>query len=441
MAVTCEVTAPDESAAPEPVLIAGRPQQRRQPRSLVVAVVGVAALLIVGALAFQSTGHLRHPGSGTATGPVTAPKWRLVGDIASSWRTLSGLGYEPGLFLACPATSTCYADNLEQGGAPGSYSEIEVTQDGGDTWKPSNLPVTLSGATPLSCAGADICATLGIDPSGNSSFLETTDGGTTWVALAGPAQFTSSVGLTVLGCATAQSCMAVASDPGGQSGTALAFVTNDGGTSWTDSSLPSDFVPGGLQCTSPESCAVSGYYQSPGGSSATAAGTVLYTSDDGATWTTATIPSDLGSLSSISCADSADCLASFFGGEGTSSEILASTDGGQSWSRAGAAGMPAAGVTGISCPTAAECWATGIADAAGGSAGSGTIEVRLGRGDQGIVASTADGGQTWHAQQMPQGVLVVLDVACPRTANCYAVAVQQAPSGRHGFYVLLAYGS
>ena len=46
------------------------------------------------------------------------------------------------------------------------------------------------------------------------------------------------------------------------------------------------------------------------------------------------VPPGLGPLGSVSCADSTDCVASFFGDDGSSSEILASTDGGQSWSEA-----------------------------------------------------------------------------------------------------------
>jgi photosystem II stability/assembly factor-like uncharacterized protein len=421
------------------IFIGGPAQERGRRRSLAGAAIGVAALLVVGALTLQSAGHSKQPGSRTAIGPVAAPKWRLVGDITSAWRTLS-LEYEPGLFLACPSTTACYADNLQEG-APGTYGEVEVTHDGGDTWQSSNLPVTLSGATPLACVDADTCATLGIDASGNATFVETTDGGATWHSVAGPSQLTSSMGVTVLACTTAESCVAIASDPAGQSGPALAFVTNDGGNTWTDANLPSDFVPGGLQCVSAGNCIVTGFYQSPEGSSTTPPGTVLYSSDDGATWATATLPSDLGPLSSISCADSADCVASFFGDDGSSSEILISTDGGLSWSQASASGLPAEGITGISCPTASECWEAGIADASGGSAGSGTIAVRVGLGAQGIVASTADGGQTWQSQQLPQRVLVVLDIACPSSTNCYAVAAQQSSTGSQASYVLLAYGS
>jgi photosystem II stability/assembly factor-like uncharacterized protein len=433
----------------EPIVL-GRHAPRGYRRPFVAAIAGVAAVLVVVAgLAVQSPGHSKLPGSsrttagsGATTGPVAAPKWRLVGDITPAWRTESGTGYEPGLFLACPTTTTCYADNLQQD-VPGTSSEIEVTHDGGNSWQQSNLPVTLSDATPLACVDAETCATLGIDPSGNATFLETSDGGATWASLAGPSQLASSIGVTVLACTTAESCVAVASDPADQSGAALAFVTNDGGATWSDSVLPTDFVPTGLQCVSGNLCVASGFSQSPDGSSTIPPGTVLYSSDDGATWAAASVPPGLGPLGRVSCVDSTDCVASFFGDDGSSSQILASTDGGQSWSEAAASGLPAAFVTGLSCPTAAECWAAGMVRVgSGGSDGSGgPIAVKLGPGAEGIVASSSDDGQTWQVQQLPQGVLVVLDITCPSDTSCYAVAIQTSTtSGAPASFVLLAYG-
>jgi photosystem II stability/assembly factor-like uncharacterized protein len=449
-----EITVSDESAIAwlEPVLTR-RHAQRGHGRPLVAAIAGVAAvLLVVVAFAVEPAGFSGQRSSTTATsgraalnGRVASPKWRLVGDITPSWRTVSGAGYEPGLFLACPTTTTCYADDLQQS-VPGTYGEIEVTHDGGNTWEPSNLPVTLSVATPLACVDADTCATLGIAESGNATFLETSDGGATWATFAGPSQLTSVGGpgggpadATILACTTAESCVAVAWDPSG----AAVFVTNDRGATWTDSSLPTDFVPSGLQCVSAELCVSSGFTQSPDGSSTSVPGTVLYSSDDGATWAAASVPPGIGPLGRVSCADPTDCVASFFGDDGSSSEVLASTDGGKSWSKAAASGFPAALITSLSCPTARACWAAGMVRAgSGGSDGSGRpIDVTFGPGAAGIVESSSDGGQTWQSQQLPQGVLMVLDITCPSDTSCYALALQTTSSGSPASFVLLANGS
>lgn len=433
-AMVQEVDAPEAArlAQVERISFEGKRARHGHRRSLAGALVGIVVLCIVVALAVQTPAQTRHS---------VSLKWQLVSDdITPSWRTVSGQDYEQGLFLACPSSTTCYAVNYQQRD-PGTYGEIEVTHDGGRTWQESTLPVALFAATPLACVDADTCATLGVDAAGTSQFVETTDGGRSWDSMAGPSQLTSPIGVTALDCPTAESCIAVASDPSGPSGAALSFVTNDGGATWVDSTLPTGFVPREVLCVSEEHCLVNGFYQSPEGSSGLPSGTILYTSNDASTWDTSAVPSGLGPLSSMSCADPTNCVASFFGDDGSASEILTSTDGGQSWSVAGASGLPAAFVTAVSCPTASACWAGGIARASGGRDGSGLIAIKLGPGAEGIVASTTDGGQSWQSQQLPQGVLLVLDVSCPSDSTCYALAAQSGPKGSPASFVLLAYRS
>ena len=272
----------------------------RRRRHRFIATAGLMALTLALAgtvVSLQSAGRSRASAPRTGTRQVAAPRWRLVSDVTPGWQTLTGLGYEPGFFLQCPTATTCYADDLQ--GSEGTYSELEVTNDGGTTWRPSKLPVALSDAT-VACADADTCAALGVDGSGEAMFLETTDGGQTWTSSAGPSLLTSSIGVTDLSCTAATSCVAVASDPFGRSGTTVAFVTGDGGATWTESNLPSDFVPSDLQCFSSGTCVSTGFYQSPGGSPTTPPGTVLYRTDGGSTWTSASVPSGLGPLSSLS---------------------------------------------------------------------------------------------------------------------------------------------
>jgi len=423
-----EFASSNEESSESNISFGGHEPWRGRRRSLVTVAVGVAVLLFAGAFALQLPGYSRH----------SAPRWRLVGDVTSSWRTLPGSGYEPGLYLACPTRTTCYADL--QAGGPGTYSQIEVTHDGGTSWKRSNLPVTPSGAIPLSCVNAETCATVGSDRSGDVIFLETTDGGATWTAVAGPSGLTSSFGITLLSCTTSESCIAVESDPSNLSGTAFGFVTSNGGTTWTASSLPPDFLPIRLQCTSNQRCILGGFYQSPIGSPPV--GAILFSSDDGAVWNSATAPPGLGPLNAISCADSADCVANFSVGDGSSSEILTSADGGESWSAANASVLPGVLMTGLSCPTTQECWASGtLSSSAFISIDSGVIGVSLGDHSQGIVASTSDGGRSWQSPQLAQGVLIVLDVSCPSVTNCYALAVRGSSAGSQGTFVLLAYGS
>jgi len=427
-----------DTRVPSSLRLRDRAADRRGPRLVVSSVLAAAVVVLVVVLvvalglgAPKGGGHQESATRGQHG--LVHPTWKLVGDVSSSWRVLPSLGYQPGFFLSCPTPSTCYAGNLTAR-ETGSYSEFEVTHDGGNTWQQANLPVTLSGAAPLSCVDAGTCATLGIDGSGRSSFLETTDGGESWVTVAGPSQL-SSIGIARLSCTSAAACVAVVKGPKGSTGTAAVFITSNGGGTWTESPLPAGFSPRTLQCFSSRACVAAGVSRSPQGN----VGTILYSTDGGATWASASVPSGLGPAISLSCADSSDCLASqpaiqcatsacSIDENRAATQMLASTDGGASWTLAGVTGLPSGVQTiGLSCPGTSNCWAGGF-DTSGNS------------GAQGFIASTADSGETWQQAQLPQGIAVVGDVECPTSTACYALAIQRSVPGSASV-VLLAYAN
>jgi hypothetical protein len=170
--------------------------KKRRPvyrRAAVISTFSAAALVLV--VAVLAAPALREPGSAKERSVSPSPKlsgaasWRLVSDLSPSWRTLPSSIFQPGGLPAvtfdCPSTTTCYAGNFASSGAA-TAAEVEVTDDGGSTWRRSTLPVTLSRPPSIFCLEADTCATLGIDGSDESTFLETTDGGLTWSVQAGP---------------------------------------------------------------------------------------------------------------------------------------------------------------------------------------------------------------------------------------------------------------
>jgi len=142
------------------------------------------------------------------------------------------------------------------------------------------LPVSLLRPPSLSCIDADTCAIFGIDQSGNSTFLETTDGGQTWTSRAGPNELAGMNGPMQLACTTATSCLVVAPgpnrkvDPGSTVpfGGAASFVTDDGGSTWSADTLPSIRDLGGILCPTSSACVAGGRNQ------------VLYTTNGGSTW-------------------------------------------------------------------------------------------------------------------------------------------------------------
>lgn len=433
----------------------GRLRLRRHRLRAVVSAAGTAA--IVALAASLTTLHGPRPAAPHATPTTgstavrpTAPQWRLVGDVSPSWHEVGGLSGDPGLALSCPGVDTCYAANSNWGA--GGVSSVEVTTDGGASWTSSKLPVALLGPTHIVCAAVGTCALLGLSgtvscPDSNlcqvtgnpsSTFEETTDGGASWTSHPGPTEMTSFIGLTAMACPSAASCVAVESDGSGPTGAAETFVTTDGGQTWKAEPMQDGFVPRELRCSSVADCFVTGFYQSPAGSQTAPSGAVLYTADSGTTWAAASYPSGLGAFGATSCATATDCLGTFAGSAGQSTDVLSSIDGGRSWSPLPASGLPGGVVLSTACPTTQQCWAAGLTDAqASGNA------ITVPDSAAGLIASTSDGGQTWQTVPAPDGVIQVASLSCPSTTDCYALAFEKSTSAGGPFFtvVMLRYGS
>jgi photosystem II stability/assembly factor-like uncharacterized protein len=261
----------------------------------------------------------------------------------------------------------------------------------------------------------------------------TDDGGQTWSSLPGPAQLSSSVSL--LACSSATSCLAVASSGGAGSTSSTASVTSDGGETWSTSELPQGFDTLSGQCFATSACVLAGMSSATPGT-----GAVLYSTDAGSTWSSASVPAGVGALASIACSNASDCYATVFGaspGDGSGglapSGVLATADGGQSWSETNSGELPNSLLTSISCPSTSYCWASGV------TVPSGTGSAISFADAEGLLATTTDAGQSWQTAPLPESVRAVAQVSCPDTTTCFALGFDKPESGG-GSFVLLTYG-
>jgi photosystem II stability/assembly factor-like uncharacterized protein len=120
-------------------------------------------------------------------------------------------------------------------------------------------------------------------------------------------------------------------------------------------------------------------------------GLILATTDGGDSWTSAQ-SGTTEALSGVACPDSVTCYV-----VGAGTDILGTSNGGRTWQPQ--ATPASARLVGIACPGTRTCVAVG---------------------DAGALVTTADGGQTWLRPRVPlQRPLSA--VACPDVQRCYAV--------------------
>lgn len=107
----------------------------------------------------------------TANGGKSWTRHVLISKTAIRSETLP-----PGLPLACPTVTTCYAITANQ--TPGAHQPLPgivlVTDDAGATWRHSVVKAKAT-FTDISCAGARACRVIG-----SAGIFATADGGKTW---------------------------------------------------------------------------------------------------------------------------------------------------------------------------------------------------------------------------------------------------------------------
>ena len=266
----------------------------------------------------------------------------------------------------------------------------------------------------MSCVGSADCVVNGSDPASLSSLSAvTSNGGYSWT----PRSIAVGVGgIQAISCPLLRVCIAVGSD----ADTAYALRTTDGGRAWSAQSMNAAVVSlSAVSCGSPLDCVAVGHGMPEEGFQGFE-GAVVTTSDGGALWRSVSLPSEVGSLSAVSCATATRCLAL---GEappttspsesvpgGTYEAIAISTrNGGSSWSSP--VTIPATNyVQGVSCSSASSCVAVGQqfpVDPPGAAIP--------------VAEVTRDGGKAWVGHPLPGRGEQPIAISCASPSRCVVV--------------------
>ncbi|MGH9293248.1 MAG: DUF6531 domain-containing protein [Acidimicrobiales bacterium] len=172
---------------------------------------------------------------------------------------------------------------------------------------------------------------------------------TTWVT---DTYVPALVQLVAISCPATDHCVAVGESSGDLGG---VIETTNGGSSWSPDSLPQ-----GTPALSAVSCSSSGTCAAVGGSSQGSPGTLLYQSSPGQAFAAVAVPSGVGEVTAIACAaGSSTCFAvSYDISDNLVQYVLASGDGGATWSIANTISLPGGSVadfSAMSCVTTAIC--------------------------------------------------------------------------------------
>lgn len=397
-------------------------------------VAGVAAAMVVAASAALATTLAGQPPQRTRQRAAPAA-WRLAGYLDEPAWQVGGNAAQVGVApaMTCPGSTTCYVvdpPSVSGTGVSGT-SLLETTTDGGRSWSPSTLDGGRQFTSGLACSTVEVCVAGGIDRVAGSSpralVLTTTDGGQQWHASNLPA---SVARLSQVACGPGGACVGAGYTRPASPGVPPAPVvaTGDATGAWVLHALRPQFdalTVHGVACAGTRDCVLAGAETS----SAIPKPVVLSTTDGGAAWTAAALPGGLATVRAVTCPASLHCyaVANPAGPDGRPgpgpSEVIATADGGSTWSPVGSSGATSIVMTSISCVTATQCWASGESTAT----------------PAGMVVQTVDGGTTWTAVKLPgftDGVVTVPDkvdiqnvssVSCAADGICTALGAQFAP--------------
>lgn len=296
--------------------------------------------------------------------------------------------------VSCPSATSCVAAGATSSGT----AEIGTSSDGGSTYSLVSLPTGIPALHAVSCAGTGQCVAVGVNHA-----VTSVNGGKSWID-----HTLSDSGLSLLGvtCTTASLCLAGGTESQVQRPSAQAqiFRSTDQGATWTAASVPPQIVGvGAIACPTSKVCIAVG-------------SSVAESTDGGSTWQPMGVTGVVQQLTSIACSSSTTCIAVGPNPQGVYNHALGAdavetTDGGATFH---SVNFPyfSASLFEVSCASATAC----IASGAEGTGMTGPAFV-----------SSSDGGVTWNIATPPPSFNAVAGISCPPGGSC--VLVGQTSSG------------
>jgi photosystem II stability/assembly factor-like uncharacterized protein len=319
----------------------------------------------------------------SAAGAKRPPFWTVAyvtTDGGQVWKTTAALPADATFTapLTCSSASRCLAPGTLAGDALFSFASdpgpatpvVFTTVNGGLSWQTLALPASAGFITSLSCPSVATCVASSVvsahhatplsaaeaaslggaiaeRPTVASHLLRTSDGGRTWAVLKNPERGS----FFDFECLDTTTCAGLGVPDHPTRAPLMAYVSNDGGTSWTARPLPGHLTryAYGLACFGIDSCVAFD-------SNNISATSTFLSSDQGRSWATDRSPEGLPGVAirSLSCSDISHCwgIAPDKGG----SAILATTDSGLTWSIA-ATSTRLGSFTNIACVVGGACTA------------------------------------------------------------------------------------
>jgi photosystem II stability/assembly factor-like uncharacterized protein len=291
------------------------------------------------------------------------------------------------------------------------------------------------GLTGVACATGATCEAVGVTGYGTALALGTTNGGTAWTQQSLPKVDGS---LTAVACPSSLGCIAV--------GSGAYLITTNGGSSWTSHSFGHVSFTG-ISCAGPKFCLavgsrVSNNTSCPSGSSYTS-------SDGGKTWRATSLGCVAPTNVFCSSANTCEVIGQAFSDGTQYGQIMGTSDGGSSWQVQYKLVGGTTSLNGVTCSSSKSCLVVGgslkapilttvdggttwkappapSTEGALGAVACDTSQTCQAVGS-GLSLSTADGGSTWGTQAMPGGIADITSVACPSATLC--VGVGDTPAG------------